>query len=147
MSRLVAVTAFFLLAATATTSDVAIRRDFQAAAEAGDLARFDAVLDRARKVIETMKLGPRRNEFRRVIFAAEDLSRVWHFAKRDPNGMFYDDERLPFFYDHVVSDFPDYARFIQDFRVIDKTGLPEYPTRETREFLLRKVENTAPASP
>ena len=147
MSRLVAVTAFVLLAATATTPEAAIRTEFRAAAKAGDLTRFDIALNRAHKLIETMKLGARRNEFRRAIFAAEDLSRVWHFARSDPNGMFYDEERLPFFYDHVVSHFPDYARFINDFRVVDKSGLPEYPTLETREFLLRKAENTAPASP
>lgn len=147
MSRLVALTAFVLLAATVTAPDVAIRKELRAAAAVNDLPRFDAVLDRARTYIETMKLGRRRNAFRRAIFAAEDISRVWHFAKSDPHGMFYDDERLPFFYDHVVDHFPDYAKFIEDFRVVDKTGLPQYPTEETRAFLLRKLENTAPASP
>lgn len=147
MSRLVAVTAFVLLAAAAIPPDIAIRTDLCAAVAAEDLPRFDAALDRAHAAINNMKLGKRRNAFRRAIFAAEDISRVWHFAVTDPHGMFYDDERLPFFYQHVASHFPDYPGFIRDFRVIDRTGLPQYPTRETRTFLLQKVENTAPASP
>ncbi len=147
MSRLVAVTAFVLLAATATTTEVAIRKELRAAAAADDLPRFDAALDRAHTTIETMKLGKRRNAFRRAIFAAEDISRVWHFAMDDPNGLFFDDERLPFFYDHLVADYPNYPHFIEEYRVIDRTGLPQYPTRETRAFLMQRLENTAPTSP
>jgi len=147
VSRLVAVTAFILIAATAATTDLAIRNELSAAVAAGDLPRFDRALDHARKFIETMKLGKRRNAFRRTILTAQDTSRVWHFAMDDPNGMFYDDERLPFFYDHLIADYPDYAKFIEEYRVIDSTGLPQYPTRETRAFLLKKLENTAPASP
>jgi hypothetical protein len=147
VSRLVAVSAFVLIAVTATTTEVTIRRDFREAARAGDLSRFDAALDHARSFIETMKLGKRRNAFRRAILAAEDVSRVWHFAVADPNGLFYDDERLPFFYDHLAADYPAYKPFIEEYRVIDRSGLPHYPTRETRDFLLKQMENTAPHSP
>jgi len=31
--------------------------------------------------------------------------------------------------------------------VLDRTGLPQYPTRETRSFLLRRLENTGRKSP
>lgn len=147
MLRLVAVTAFILFAAAAATHETAIRKEFRDAASANDLPRFDAALGHARAFIETMKLGKRRNAFRRVILVAEDISRVWHFAMDDPHGMFYDDERLPFYYDHLAAGYPDYAKFIEEYRVIDSTGLPQYPTRETRAFLLKKLENTALASP
>lgn len=147
MSRLVAVSAFVLIAATAASNDIAIRNELRSAAAANDLPRFDAALERARAYVETMKLGKRRNAFRRAILAAQDIARVWHFAINDPDGTFYDDERLPFFYDHLVTDYPDYAKFIEEYRVIDTTGLPHYPTRETRAFLLQRLENTAPASP
>jgi len=145
--RLVAVTALVLTAAVAVPPDVALRRELHDSAAAGELPRFESALDHARAHIDKMKLGKRRNEFRRVIFAAEDLARVWKFAMNDRHGLFYDDERLPFYYDHLAGRYPDYPEFIAEYRVIDRTGLPQYPTGETRDFLLRKLENTAPASP
>ncbi len=146
MFRLAAATAFVLIAATATP-DAAIRKELRDAAAANDLPRFDAVLERAQSYIETMPLGQRRNAFRHAILIATDTSRVWHFAVTDPNGIYYDDERLPFFYDHLVADYPGYAHFVEEYRVIDRTGLPQYPTRETRAFLLKRLENTGRTSP
>ncbi|HKB79713.1 MAG TPA: hypothetical protein VKH35_08360 [Thermoanaerobaculia bacterium] len=147
MKRLVAVTALVLIAATTAPVDVALREELHQAASAADLPRFESALDRAHAAIDTMKLGKRRDEFRRVILAAEDIDRVWTFAMKARDGMFYDDERLPFFYDHLANRYPDYPKFIAEYRVIDRSGLPQYPTRETRDFLLRKLENTGHASP
>ncbi len=140
------VAAFVLIAATASP-DIAIRKELREAAMANDLPRFDAALERARIHIETMPLGKRRNSFRRAILIGTDMSRVWHFATTDPNGIYYDDERLPFFYDHLAADYPGYAKFIAEYRVIDRSGLPHYPTRETRHFLLKRLENTGRNSP
>ena len=141
--------AFVLLAAGAshTPDDVAIRKELAGAAAANDLRRFDAAIERAENYIDTIPVGARRNAFRRVILTASDISRVWHFAETDAHGMYYDDERLPFFYEHVVSVHPGYAKFIAEYRVIDSTGLPQYPTRETRSFLVKQIENTGRKSP
>jgi hypothetical protein len=130
-----------------SAEDVAIRKELREAAATNDLRRFDAAIERASDFIDTLPVGPRRNAFRRVILTAGDISRVWHFSESDPNGIYYDDERLPFYYDHLAADYPGYAKFIREHRVLDRTGLPQYPTRETRSFLLKRLENTGRKSP
>jgi len=138
-----AAAAIFLLAAT---SDVSIRVELIDAARAGDLARFDAAIESAQNTIDTMKVGARRNAFRRAILIASDMSRVWHF-EAGSGALYYDDERLPFYYDRLASEYPQYPKFIREYRVIDTSGLPQYPTRETKLFLLRLLENNSRKSP
>ena len=137
----------FTAAAARPSDDLTIRKELLDAAAANDLRRFDTAIDRAETFIDTMRVGPRRNAFRRIILTAADISRVWHFAETDAHGMYYDDERLPFYYEHVVSGHPGYVKFIADYRVLDSTGLPQYPTRETRSFLMKQLENTGRKSP
>ena len=141
--------ALVVLAAAAArpSDDSTIRKELIDAAAANDLRRFDRAIDRAETFIDTMRVGPRRNAFRRVILTAADISRVWHFELTDPHGLYYDDERLPFYYEHVVSEHPGYAKFIAEYRVLDSTGLPQYPTRETRFYLAKQLENTSRKSP
>jgi len=136
--------AAFVLAATA--SDVSIHAELIAAAKASDLHRFDAAIERAQDFIDTMRVGPRRNAFRRAILIASDMSRVWHFEAKNAT-LYYDDETLPFYYDRLASEYPSYPKFIEQDRVIDTSGLPHYPTRETRLFLLRQLENMGRRSP
>ena len=137
----------FTAAAARPSDDSTIRKELLDAAAANDLRRFDAAIDRAETFIDTIRVGPRRNAFRRIILTAADISRVWHFAETDARGLYYDDERLPFYYEHLASEHPGYARFIAEYRVVDRTGLPQYPTRETRSFLLKRLVNTGRKSP
>jgi hypothetical protein len=116
------------------------------AAAAEDLPRFDAGVERARAAIESMPLGKARNNFRRAIMIGEDVSRVWHFAISDAEGSYYDEERLPFYYDHLVADHPPYARFIAEYAINDH-GRMFYPTRETRAFLMNELETIRRRSP
>jgi hypothetical protein len=116
------------------------------ASAAEDLPRFDAAVERARTAIESMPLGNTRNNFRRAIMIGEDVSRVWHFAITDAGGSYYDEERLPFYYDRLVADYRAYARFIAEYAINDH-GLMFYPTRETRAFLLKELENIRRRSP
>lgn len=134
-------------AAARPSDDLTIRKEILDAAAANDLGRFDTAIERAETFIDTMRVGPRRNAFRRVILTAADISRVWHFAQTDAHGMYYDDERLPFYYEHVASEHPGYPKFIAGYRFIDSTGLPQYATHETRSFLLKQLENTGRKSP
>ena len=131
-------TAAFLL--VAAVSDLSIRNDLIAAAKANDLRLFDETIERAQNYIDTMSVGARRNAFRREILIAGDISRVWHFEVKC-GSLYYDDETLPFYYDRLASEYPRYPKFIREYRIIDTTGLPHYPTRETRAFLLRLLEN------
>ena len=93
-----------------------------------------------------MRVGPQRNAFRREILIAGDMSRVWHFEKKS-GSLYYDDETLPFYFDRLAAEYARYPRFIRDYRIIDNSGLPHYPTRETRRFLLRLLENNRAKSP
>ena len=131
----------------AAISDVSIRRELIDAATANDLSHFDAAIERAQTFIDSMPVGARRNAFRRAILTATDMSRVWHFERSDAYGLYYDDERLPFYYDRLASEYPSYPKFIEEYRVIDNSGLPQYPTRETRAFLLRLLQNNGGKSP
>jgi hypothetical protein len=140
---LLAAAAILLVAAT---SDVSIRTELIDAARARDLARFDAAIESAQNAIDTMKVGARRNAFRRAILIASAMSRVWHFEAAS-GALYYDDERLPFYYDRLASEYPQYPKFIREYRVIDTSGLPQYPTRETKLFLLRLLENNRRESP
>ena len=140
---LFAATAILLIA---VTSDVSIRNELIEAAKARDLARFDEAIDSAQSYIDTMKVGARRNAFRRTILTAADISRVWHFEAKSGQ-LYYDDERLPFYYDRLAAEYPGYPKFIRQYRVLDTSGLPQYPTRETRGYLLRLLQNNAGKSP
>jgi hypothetical protein len=142
MSRLAAA-AIVLVAAV---SDVSIRNALIDAAKAKDLQRFDTAIESAQSYIDTMRVGARRNAFRRTILIATDMSRVWHFEAKS-GALYYDDERLPFYYDRLASEYRAYPKFIAEYRVIDASGLPQYPTRETRLFLLRLLENQSGKSP
>ena len=140
---LVAAAAIFLVAAT---SDISIRQELIDAARAHDLRRFEEAIDAAQTHIDTMRVGARRNAFRRVILIAADMSRVWHFEVKS-GALYYDDERLPFYYDRLASEYRGYPKFIEQYRVIDSSGLPQYPTRETLGFLLRLLENNSRKTP
>jgi hypothetical protein len=149
-SSSLAVAALFLLIAAAApraAEEAAIRKEFRDAAAAGDFRRFDAAIERAEALIETLPTGPRRNNFRKAISIAKDIARVWHFEVIDANGMYYDDERLPFYYEHLVAEYSDYKRFIQDYYVVDRSGLPQFATHETRAFLLNLLENNRSKTP
>ncbi|HJT15932.1 MAG TPA: hypothetical protein VJ853_01015 [Thermoanaerobaculia bacterium] len=137
-------TAAFLFVAAVT--DLSIRNDLIAAAKANDLPLFDDAIQRAQDYIDTMPVGARRNAFRREILIAGDTSRVWHFEVKS-GSLYYDDESLPFYYDRLASEYPKYPKFIREYRIVDNTGLPHYPTRETRGFLLRLLENNRGKSP
>jgi hypothetical protein len=134
------------IALVAAASDVSARKELIDAAKANDLHRFDTAIEEAQNVIESMRVGARRNAFRRAILIATDMSRVWHFEVQT-GALYYDDERLPFYYDRLASEYREYPKFIAQYQVIDASGLPQYPTRETRAFLLRLLENNARKSP
>lgn len=140
---MLATAAFILVAAV---SDVSVRKELIVAAKANDLGAFDEAIEHAQTYIDTMKVGARRNAFRRAILIATDMSRVWHFETKT-GALYYDDERLPFYYDRLASEYREYPKFIAEYRIIDSSGLPQYPTSETRSFLLRLLENNARKSP
>jgi hypothetical protein len=60
------------------------------------------------------------------------LHEVWSYSMTDPIGAFYGVEM----YEKLAHAYPGYARFIDDYRIVDSNGNVFYPTSETRAFLL-----------
>ncbi|MFL6246406.1 MAG: hypothetical protein ACJ74H_10310 [Thermoanaerobaculia bacterium] len=89
------------------------------AARANDYATFDALY----------------REEPSPAFAA--LHELWTFSMTDPVGAFYGEET----YARLASAYPGFARYIDEYRIVDSNGNVFYPTSETRAFLLdRAVE-------
>jgi hypothetical protein len=69
-----------------------------------------------------------------------ELHRFWTWSMTDPLGGFYGQET----HDRFARAHRDYAKFIEDYRIIDSNGNAFYPSAETRRFLLGSVgERTA----
>jgi hypothetical protein len=69
------------------------------------------------------------------------LHELWTYSLTDPVGAFYGAE----LHDRLVSAYPGYAAYIEEFRIVDSNGNVFYPTSETRAFLLdRAIEGRAP---
>jgi hypothetical protein len=109
------------------------------AAAAGDLPKFEKHLHSAKEQVETMPLGEPRNRLRHAIIVAGDLERIWRH-----DGIYWDEESLPDYYDRLAGEYSDFERFITPFRVVDKTGRVFYPRQETRDFLLKKLRPSNP---
>jgi hypothetical protein len=100
------------------------------AARANDFPTFDALFREANRRGE--QLG-----------AYATLHELWSSSINDPVGAFYGPE----LYQRLSRAYPGYAKFIDDYRIIDDRGNVFYPASETRTFLLaRAVEGvqTAP---
>jgi hypothetical protein len=100
------------------------------AARANDFPTFDALFREANRRGE--QLG-----------AYATLHELWSSSINDPVGAFYGPE----LYQRLSRAYPGYAKFIDDYRIIDDRGNAFYPASETRTFLLaRAVEGvqTAP---
>jgi hypothetical protein len=98
------------------------------AARLNDYASFDT-LYRAAK---------RRGE---QVAQFDTLHELWTWAINDPIGAFYG----PDVYARFDRAYPGYARYINDYRIVDSHGNAFYPTSETRTFLLDRIaEGNAP---
>jgi hypothetical protein len=79
---------------------------------------------------------------RTSVAAFEELHSLWTWAMTDPIGAFYGQQR----YERYVRMFPHYARFIEEYRIVDSNGNSFFPTAETRRFLLEQALNGAPVT-
>lgn len=64
-----------------------------------------------------------------------ELHRFWTWSMADPVGGFYSQET----HDRFARAYPGYAKFIEDYRIVDSNGIAFYPSAETRRFLLGNV--------
>ncbi len=92
------------------------------AAEADDFASFDRLVRKARANGEA--LG-----------AFADLYEVWSFAQSNATGAYFGAAM----HDRLAARYPDYTKFIDDYRITDSRGVAFYPSAETRSFLLQQA--------
>jgi hypothetical protein len=92
------------------------------AARANDFPTFDALFREANRRGES--LG-----------AYATLHELWSSSINDPIGAFYG----PDLYERLARAYPGYARYIEDYRIIDSRGNVFYPASETRTFLLARA--------
>lgn len=98
------------------------------AARFNDFVTFDALYREAKARGES--LG-----------AFSTLHELWSWSMSDPLGAFYGRDM----YERLSAAFPGYARYIDDYRIVDSRGNVFWPTSETRAFLLsRALEGAAP---
>lgn len=114
-------------------------RVLYAAATAGDRVKFEAALAKAAAAVDSMPVGQARNRVRHAVIVATDLDRIWRF-----DGIYWDEDSLPDYYDRLANEYPDFERFIADYRIVDRAGRIFYPKQETRAFLLKHLR---PANP
>ncbi len=106
----------------AHASAVKMPATLREAAEAGDFASFDNLVRKARANGEA--LG-----------AFADLYEVWSFAQSNATGAYYGAAM----HDRLAARYPDYTKFIDDYRITDRRGVAFYPSAETRSFLLQQA--------
>ena len=108
--------------------DLVQRTTLVDAARANDYAAFDALY---RDAVQRGELVGS--------FAA--LHELWTFSMTDPVGAFYGQQT----YERLARAYPGFARYIDEYRIVDANGNAFYPTSETRTFLLdRALEGRAP---
>ncbi len=103
-----------------TLAEAALRNDF---------ATFDSLY----------KAAEARGE---NVTAWRDLHNLWTWSMTDPVGGFYGRET----HDRFARAYPNYARFIEDHRIVDANGNVFYPSAETRAFLLSHVHERGTAA-
>jgi hypothetical protein len=97
------------------------------AARANDYAAFDTLY---RDAVQRGEL----------VGAFAALHELWTFSMTDPVGAFYGAET----YQRLTRAYPGFARYIDEYRIVDANGNTFYPTSETRSFLLdRALEGRA----
>ena len=97
------------------------------AAEANDYATFDALYAQAKSSGEP-------------VTPYADLHALWTYSVTDPIGAFYGAEM----HDRFARVYPGFARYIEEYRIVDQNGRAFYPSAETRRFLLAQVTNATP---
>ncbi|HVG25720.1 MAG TPA: hypothetical protein VND45_16305 [Thermoanaerobaculia bacterium] len=63
------------------------------------------------------------------------LHELWTYSINDPIGAFYGEDM----YERFASRYPEFAAYIDEYKIVDDRGNVFYPTSETRAFLLARA--------
>jgi outer membrane biosynthesis protein TonB len=109
--------------------------DAQNAALKRDRAGFSDALARAKETLQSYPPGAERTAAAEVVRVDEDIDRLWKYEFEDPSGAFFDASN-PLL--AMLNAYPAYQKAIAD-QVLVVHGTKLYPTRESRDFLVREA--------
>ena len=112
-------------------------RDVQDAGERNDRDAFTAALTRAASVIEDYPPGGEKTAAGGVLKVYNDILAFWNYQYEVATGAFFDASSRDLL--SRAKAYPDYQNYIADKTIVDATGTRFYPTRETRDFLVREA--------
>ena len=115
-----------------------VLRDLQAAAQRGDREAFRTLSARAKSMVANYPPGAEKNAANEALKVYDDVEAFLDYQYDTPTGAFFDastDGLLA-----RMKAYPDYQRAIADQTIVDASGTRFYPTRETREFLVREAD-------
>lgn len=69
------------------------------------------------------------------------LHELWSWSMSSPTGAFYG----PDLHARIAAAYPGFARYIDDYKIVDRNGNVFYPTAETRAFLLEQAQRNTTA--
>jgi len=112
-------------------------RQVQEAAERNDKEGFTNAVGRAASIVEDYPTGGEKTAAAAALKVYNDILAFWNYQYEVPTGAFFDATSRDLF--ARLKSYPDYERFISDKTIVDSSGTRFYPTRETRDFLVREA--------
>ena len=113
-------------------------RASQAAAESNDRERFRTALTAARGVVAMYPPGGEKTIASDVVSVLSDVDRLWEYQFSSPTGAFFDAGAENGALITMLRRYPGYDDFVRRQMIVDSNGNRFYPTRESRDFLLRE---------
>jgi len=111
----------------------------QIAAERNDREGFRAAVESAKTVLSTYPPGGERTAAGDVINVYNDLDRLWEYQFSSPTGAFFSAASENGTLLTALERYRGYNDFIRPQVIVDASGTRFYPTRESREFLIREA--------
>jgi hypothetical protein len=111
-------------------------RAAQEAAMANDRETFKATLAGIKSTLANYPPGAERDAASDAVNVFNDLERLWDFQFESPTGSFFD-ETSPF--RAAMARYRGYEDAVRRQLITDATGTKFYPTRETKDFLMREA--------
>jgi hypothetical protein len=112
-------------------------RALQEAAERNDKDAFTTALGRAASIIEDYPPGGEKTAATAALKVYNDVLAFWNYQFEVATGAFFDASSRDLL--SRLKAYPDYQNFVADKILVDASGTRLYPTRETRDFLVREA--------
>lgn len=129
-------------------------RELHAAAERGDREEFTRMLAVVKGTVAAYPPGGEKSAAGESIAVYSDIERLWAYQYSSPTGAFFDATAQDGALLKTLSSYRGFEEAMRRSVIVDSNGTRLYPTRESRDFLIREatqriarlgVRSTAPA--